>query len=203
MEELENAQDDTWDYQPATIMTFTGRLFAPLNPDPGLINIADIAHSLSMKVRFSGHTQKFYSVAQHSVLVSLVCNQEDALWGLLHDASEAYLVDMPKPLKVLPEFQWFVAIENKVQAAVAAAFGLSQEQPESVHFADKRLLMTEKRDVMNNMRAGRQYKDCPVLAERIIPVLPEAAENMFLARYEALTSRKGPGSSIYASTTDW
>jgi hypothetical protein len=80
-----------------SITTFSGVLFRPLLPNPDDIRIADIAHALSQQYRFAGHTRTFYSVAEHSVRVSLLCRPDDALWGLLHDASEAFLTDVPAP----------------------------------------------------------------------------------------------------------
>ena len=85
------------------IQTFTGIGFDPINPDPKLIKIEDIAHALSNQCRFSGHARSFYSVAQHSAhcaeIACLASNAPLARAMLLHDASEAYLLDMPRPLK--------------------------------------------------------------------------------------------------------
>src|SRR5271165_7548492 len=81
------------------IQTYTGRVMYPLDPRPEEINIIDIAHALSNLCRFTGHVRTFYSVAEHSVRVSQHCDPKDALWGLLHDASEAYLADMSRPMK--------------------------------------------------------------------------------------------------------
>src|ERR1017187_10636100 len=78
-----------------SITTFSGIHFWPLLPNPADIRIEDIAHALSNQCRFAGHAREFYSVAEHSVRVSQLCPPEDALWGLLHDASEAYLTDVP------------------------------------------------------------------------------------------------------------
>jgi len=171
------------------LQTFSGISFYPLDPQPEDINIADIAHGLAMTCRFAGQCQKFYSVAQHSVLVSQVCKPEDALWGLLHDASEAYLVDMPKPLKILPEFKWFVEVENRVQLAVSKHFGISEVQPESVHSADRALLMTEKRDLMLNveLRPWQIKFDEEPLLFVIEPLGPEEAKALFLSRFKELT----------------
>lgn len=174
-----------------SIATYGGRWFWPLDPRSEDIHIVDIAHALSNKCRFSGHTKKFYSVAQHSVIVSKICNKEDQLWGLLHDASEAYLVDMPKPLKVLPEFEWFREAEDKVQAMVSKHYGLDFEQPESVHRADKIALLTEKRDLMSEINHGRKWEEnynLSPLEEVIEPMLPEEAERYFLRRYMELHS---------------
>ncbi|MFG0247924.1 MAG: phosphohydrolase, partial [Phycisphaeraceae bacterium JB051] len=77
------------------IQTYTGKAFYPLREDPGIIDIRDIAHALSLQCRFNGHCSDFYSVAQHSVHVSEVVPQAFALWGLLHDAAEAYMSDLP------------------------------------------------------------------------------------------------------------
>src|SRR4051812_30250690 len=79
------------------MQTFTGRQFWPVDPRADEIAIEDIARALAMTCRFGGHVRFHYSVAQHSFLVSLVCSPEHALWGLLHDASEAYLGDVVWP----------------------------------------------------------------------------------------------------------
>jgi len=107
-----------------SITTFSGISFWPLLPNPDDIRIDDIAHALAHQCRFAGHTRLFYSVAEHSVRVSQLCRPEDALWGLLHDASEAYLSDVPAPLKELPEFEPYRAAERNLQGAVAQRFGL-------------------------------------------------------------------------------
>jgi 5'-deoxynucleotidase YfbR-like HD superfamily hydrolase len=174
------------------IVTYTGRLFWPLDPRPEDIAIEDIAHALSNKCRFSGHTKKFYSVAQHSVIVSYICDPKDFLWGLLHDASEAYLIDMPKPLKILPEFEWFRKVEKKVQLAVCKHFNLNPEQPESTHIADKIALLTEKRDLMAKTSENNEFdkvNNLFPLESHIVPMTPEEACEYFLNRYYELTSK--------------
>src|SRR5574337_528705 len=128
-------------------------MFYPLNPRIEDIFRRDIAHSLSNKCRYSGHTRRFYSVAEHSVRVSLYLKHVGASLlvqyaGLHHDDSEAYLVDMPTPLKRLPEFQWFREKEDHLQAMIYRAFGLPESEPELVKTADRVLLVTEKRDLM-------------------------------------------------------
>lgn len=84
---------------PHWIQTFLGKPFWPLSPRPEDIDIRDIAHALAMTCRFTGHSQKFYSVAEHSVRVSRIVPAQFALHGLLHDASEAYLCDLSRPIK--------------------------------------------------------------------------------------------------------
>jgi hypothetical protein len=71
-----------------SITTFSDVRFWPLLPNPDDIRIEDIAHALSNQCRFAGHAREFYSVAEHCVRVSQLCRPEEALWGLLHDASE-------------------------------------------------------------------------------------------------------------------
>ena len=172
-----------------SIQTFTDKRFWPLDPRAEDVCIEDIAHALSNKCRFSGHTKEFYSVAQHSVIVSLACNPEDALWGLLHDASEAYLVDLPSPLKILPEFAWFKKVERKVEIAICKHFNLSIQQPESTHYADKVALVTEKRDVMPPASDWQMKYPHKPLDEKIICLQPAEAKKLFLDRYRELTSK--------------
>ena len=117
--------------------TTFGIRFWPLLPNPADIRIEDIAHALSNQCRFGGHAREFYSVAEHCVRVSQNCRPEDALWGLLHDASEAYLSDVPAPLKELPQFEAYRAAERSLQGTIAVRFGLSTEQPRSVTEADR------------------------------------------------------------------
>ena len=138
-----------FDPEASWIQTYSGRRFNPTNPNADAIVIQDIAHSLSMQCRFSGHCSSFYSVAQHSVLVSYLCDQEDAFWGLLHDASEAYLVDIPRPLKHSGNFDAYLKFEKIMQKAICKRFGLPQKEPPSVKYADTLVLATEARDLMS------------------------------------------------------
>lgn len=80
------------------------------DPIKGTLNIEDIAHSMSMQPRFGGHSKTFYSIAEHSVWVANKIlekghSKKVAFCGLMHDTTEAYLVDIPKPIKVeLPDY---------------------------------------------------------------------------------------------------
>jgi uncharacterized protein len=179
--------DDGFDPKSPWIQTYSGRRFNPTNPNSEAIVIQDVAHALSMQCRFSGHCSKFYSVAQHSVLVSHVCNFEDALWGLMHDASEAYLIDVPRPLKHSGKFQDYINFETVMQQAICKRFGLNDQEPASVKRADKILLATEARDLMSPL-----HHDWRQPAEPLPFIIeawgPERAEREFLHRYSILIS---------------
>jgi 5'-deoxynucleotidase YfbR-like HD superfamily hydrolase len=188
------------------IRTFTGRKFWPLDPHADEIFIEDIAHHLSNECRFSGATYCHYSVADHSLRVSKVAEQkalripfvgpdaqalrihaarEMAFWGLLHDASEAYLKDIPRPVKHAPGFgELYRAVERMVMAEVIIRFDLSPIEPPLVKIADQILCSTEKRDLMTDStsRSGAE-----VLPETIFPLNEHTAEAEFLRRFEALT----------------
>lgn len=128
------------------ILTRSGKHFDFADPQPDQIAIGDIAWGLSHECRFAGQCIGFYSVAQHSLRASLIVPPEFALEALLHDASEAYCKDIPMPLKtMLPDYK---AIEQRVDAAIRARFGLPAECSAAVKHADLILLATERRDLM-------------------------------------------------------
>lgn len=162
------------------IQTFTGRQFWPLDPRPEDVDIEDIAHALSNVCRFTGHVREFYSVAQHAVLVSSLVPAEHALWGLLHDASEAYIADVASPLKVQEEMAPYRAIERGIMDAVCARFGLAPREPDEVKHVDRRLLATEARDLMPPhavwANLGKPYR-LPL----IVPWPPGRAKVAFLS----------------------
>ncbi len=172
--------------------TYTGKQFWPLDPRPEDINLADIAHSLSNLCRFNGQCNSFYSVAQHSVLVSRIVDSSQAFPGLFHDASEAYTGDIITPLKkyLPPEYR---EIESEIEKVIFERFGI---KPEDVNYreiknADKIALVTEMRDVMGKppvkWNEDGLFEPHP---ERIIPLSPIDAKQLFLDRYEELTQTK-------------
>lgn len=166
------------------IQTYSGRQFWPLAPRAEDLDIADIAHALANIPHWNGHTSAFYSVAQHSLHVSFLCPPELALWGLLHDASEAYIGDMSRPLKLaIPYFQ---RIEQGIQYVIAERFGLVWPEPAAVKAADNRSLATEARDLLPGGAIGWDPGPSDLNIE-LLPQAPGYAEFAFLARFEALT----------------
>lgn len=134
------------------ISTFSGRKFYPLDPRPEEIEIVDIAHALSRQCRFSGHCHgsEPYSVAQHSVEVAKLLPPALKIAGLLHDASEAYLVDLPRPLKHSPGFaDGYRSAETELMRCVGVRFGIGSFDNPLVEVADQRLLKSERRDLMH------------------------------------------------------
>jgi hypothetical protein len=124
------------------MQTMNGGQFWPMDPRPEEIDIRVIAHALSMQCRYSGHCLRFYSVAEHCVHMARYVSQPNKLWALLHDASEAYLVDIPRPIK--PHLTNYYAAEKRVMEAVTEAFGLPELMPSEVKSADNRILVDER-----------------------------------------------------------
>ena len=154
------------------------------------IQIADIAHHLSMLCRFTGAVREFYSVAQHSVLVSHIVPREFALVGLLHDATEAYINDLSRPMKLLtPEY---VAYEKEhLWPLVAERFNLPLILPPCIKEADNIALVTERRDLMpvpvGYTDEWDWARDINPLPYYINPQSPAWAKTGFIQRWEHLT----------------
>ena len=176
----------------SSISTVSGRFFDILKPEDYEFDIDEIATALSNICRYTGHVNKFYSVAEHSVLVSHLVPSRLALAGLLHDASEAFVGDVSSPLKkLLPEYK---RIEERVQEAIADQVGLPYPFPQEVHEADKRMYWNERQNVApgpkdtlwhTEFRAARK-----VTATGMSPII---AKRMFLSRYKEITQTDGKG----------
>lgn len=162
------------------MQTYTGVQFWPLDPRPEEINLQDIAHSLANQCRFAGHCTEFYSVAEHCVRVCEIVPDQDKAWGLLHDAAEAYLVDLPRPVKYHSSVgDAYRSMERTLFSSIHARFGLIGCDPDSVIEADNILLMTEKRDLMPNSPAKWRETSAP-LNSIIVPWAPVVARGEFL-----------------------
>lgn len=180
----------------AWMTTYTGRQFFPMAPRLDDIVIEDIAHALAAANRFNGHTREPYSVAQHSVLVSIEIERHVAPWdrlraafyGLLHDASEAYLCDVPRPLKRLDAFAAYREAERWLEHVIYARFGLEGPPPPALKLVDRLMLRTEQRDLMAGAPYDVERKSDRCLDDvAIVPWSAPKAEREFLDRFRVIT----------------
>lgn len=167
------------------MQTYSGLRFWPIDPRPGDIDIEDIAHALAMQCRYGGHGKKFYSVAEHCVLMArhtLDFGPEIAMWALLHDASEAYIVDIPRPLK--PWLANYKDHENRVMRAIARRFDLVGDMPAVVHDADQRIIADER--MQNLVLVPWDHEPGPAIGVTLEFWSPVLAELHFMSMYRRL-----------------
>lgn len=185
------------------MQTASGKAFYPNTCKPGDFDIEDIAHALGNVCRFGGHTLFHYSVAQHSVLVAdyMIANAgRYSLEALMHDATEAYIGDLIRPLKhdgsALGEA--YLAVEKKLEQALASQFGLTYDLfgwPDIVKHCDNVALATEARDVM--CAPPQPWHALPTpMVQRIVPLTPADASRLFLERYEMLVKQRGQETGV-------
>ena len=176
------------------IETFLGNRFYPLDPKPEEVHLRDIAHALSLKTRFNGQSAIFYSVAEHAVrcgiyALAVTGNHLFALATLHHDSAEAYLPDVPAPIK--PALTNFKEIESGIQTAIHKKFGIDDLSDQYLHELkriDLRLLATEARDLMTPGALKRWKLPYPPLEESIIPWTHRQAEDRFNFWHKALVN---------------
>lgn len=168
------------------MQTYTGKAFYPLDPHLEDIESVDIAHALSLLCRYGGHVSRFYSVAEHCVLMSQAVSPENALWALLHDATEAYLGDMIRPLKY--QMPSYVLAENILMGVICYKFGLKPQEPEEVKIADTRILLDEKQKLMvGEALPWAALQGLEPLRVHVNGWSPPIAEQAYLERLEELT----------------
>lgn len=169
------------------LQTYTGRAVYPMDLRPEDICIEDIAHALSMLCRYNGHGLRFYSVAEHSVLIARHLRPKHgdacALHGLLHDATEAYLADVPRPVK--PFLPGYKEAEQGAWEAIAYAYDVEQSWSHEVHEADARILHDER--IQNMARSEREWGLTGVrLGVTLQSWSPERAKAEFLGLFNEL-----------------
>ncbi len=175
-------------------LTFSGVQFWPMDPRPDEVRIEDIAHALSRVCRYGGHCLDWYSVAQHSLMVSTLVPPDLALHGLLHDAEEAYTGDMIRPIKhgLREDTSAFDEMADRITQAIWAAFNLSrptQREWNWIKDADNIALSTERRDlVRETSHEWSVTRSHPPAGGRIVPMERDAAKTSFLAHFAELRS---------------
>ena len=164
----------------------TGEYLDLLNPDPDLITIENIAQNLSHICRFTGNVDIFYSVAQHSVLVSKDVKKEYALEALLHDATEAFIGDVSTPLKsLLPEYK---KIEENFHRVIAKKFNVPEILSPEVKRADRFLCEQEKLSLLPFTDDCLNYWGDLKRIQKISPYSsPIMSYNSFMNRFNELT----------------
>ena len=180
----------------AAIETFSGKWFDILDPQPDQVDIESIAHALSMLCRFTGHVRHFYSVAQHSWLGSYLVPEGHELEFLLHDASEAFIGDMSRPLKHLTAAGGsYREVEENVMRVIRKKFNLPAVQSAVIHEIDNEMLWAEKVQLMGSLSWSPESItacECPDNKQadvQIYPMYPDKIEKAFLSRFHALQTK--------------
>lgn len=124
------------------------------------VPIEDIAHALSMNCRFNGHLERFYSVAEHSVILSYHVPLEYRMTALLHDVSEAFVPDMPRPFKA--QITGFDTYEEKIMRSVADHYGTYYPLPDVVQYVDKNIVRDEAENLYRNPPCWLEFYDSVV-----------------------------------------
>jgi hypothetical protein len=170
--------------QSAFMVTYTGKPFYLYQPDVFMIDIRDIAHALSMLCRFTGHTRRFYSVAQHCVHASALVPHPHEKDALLHDAAEAYINDLSRPLKHHPNMSAYLELEARIERVITECFMLGDIHHRAIKNVDNALVCTEANQLMSEhgWTEGHNCYDFDLPAWG-----PDEAEFRFLKRFHELT----------------
>ena len=172
---------------------FLGGKYFPLNPRPSEVQIEDIAQSLGQQCRYNGMCQFFYSVAEHSILISRMAESagmdiDRQLWGLLHDGSEAYVGDVVRPIR--PYMGRHLEIEERSQKAIAQRFQLSWPIPVEIKQLDNLILVAEREQVMLKTPWDWNIPDLPAPDIQIQGLMPNIAPGAFMMRWRELDARR-------------
>lgn len=167
------------------IQTYSGHQFWPLDPAVDEVFIEDIAHALSMTCRYCGHCLRFYSVAEHCVLMARYIEQPYKLWALLHDASEAYIADVSRPVK--KDLCGYQRIEANLMYVILKRYGLDQGMPVRVKEVDNSMLLVERRQNMRDTPWDWKIEAASIDV-RLQFWTPEKAKFEFLQMFAELTN---------------
>ncbi len=167
------------------IQTYTGKEFWFPYPTIDMFSVLDEAHALSNLCRFGGHVSQFYGVGNHCVLASKYINSNDPyiqFEALHHEIEEAYMIDLPTPIKYLPDMIMYRTIAKEIKRVGRQFHQLNPVESPLVKEVDLRLLFTEKRDLMP--KGGRKWKNnVEPFDFTIEPMSPKEAEQAFLDRH--------------------
>lgn len=178
------------DKKDAWLQTYTGKRVSVMNPQPNEINIEDISVALSKQCRFNGHCSKFYTVAEHSVRGAWLAEdwygKDVAREFLLHDATEAYMGDMIRPVKrMMPQFE---EMEQVFWKAISTKFNLPYVHSKEVHYLDNVMVSWEKRDLLPNAEEWPNLPDISGLGlQKLHPYTDvEQIEALFFSQFKRL-----------------
>jgi len=177
------------------IETYSGLKFHFAAPSPDEVAIEDIAHALSLLSRYNGHTTRFYSVAEHSILMTWharamgITDPFHLLTVLLHDGAEAYIGDMPRPVKM--QMQAFKDVEQTIDVAIATKFCLFYPFPDYVKEFDRRILRDEREQAMSTSNNKWGTDELEPLGVKLHFWSPDDAEEKFLEEFFRLTRDYG------------
>jgi uncharacterized protein len=177
------------------LQTVSGRWVNPFDPDPEQLVVEDIARALANQCRFGGHSRVFYSVAQHSVIVSRLVEErggdvEDVFAALMHDATEAYLGDMPHPIKHRSALgAAFKAAEDRLEETINERFAIKRDV-QGIKDADRALLATERRAFSAERWHWPELDGVEPLDVELVAWSPDEAAEAFASRYAELDARR-------------
>lgn len=169
------------------IQTYSGKQFWPFDPRAEDVSLYDIAHALSMQCRYGGHVAYFYSVAEHCVILSHAVPEHLAMQALMHDAAEAYLVDVPRPIK--RSLEKYYEIERGIEQVVMPHFNLPWPIDPLVMEYDTRILTDERAQLMKG-GAHAWETDREPLGITVHNWEPLRAEMEFMARFAELDMKR-------------